>query len=277
MNIPIKFTGDMYAKSGDIYIDISAYYQSGSKKDKHTAIDRIKSIVKSINEAVHKNDSDVNITAQYIPSTKYCGTIRLNLANYSLMPALSSVKINFIKLEKEYLTFSTSKEIKENNMAEIQAYVGDAILNKLLGHFTEPTRSVNIKIEKIEIASKDDNTGTITIKYQNSPQGCTWLKVDISPLIKLLNKIDMNINDYESDVNIDIDSEINTLISLINQNIGNYNSKIAGKKMHFTYSNKVVSFEAHFDDIIPLKIQPDIFAIKNFDGVIGIYAQITGK
>jgi len=277
MKIPIKFTGNMNADKGDIFINISAYYQSGEKKDKDTAISRIKSIVKSLNKATNNGDSDVNISAEYIPSNNYCGTIRLNLSNYSVMPALSDVKINFIKLEKDFFTISTTDRIEQNNKAEIQTYVGDGIINALLEHFTEPTRAVNIKIEKIKLSSKGDNTGIITFKYQNSPQSCSWLKLDISPFIKLLNKVDMNVNSYESDVDIDIDSEIQTLISLLNHNIQNYNSKIAGKKMEFVYSNKTVSFEAHFDDIIPMKIQPDIFAVKNFEGVIGVFAQVTGQ
>lgn len=273
--IPIKFIGNIHADDGDVLIDIYEYYQNGKKKDKKTTISRIKSMVEAINSVVNEYTDNVNIRAEYLKSDKSCGVLKLNLKNYAILPAIPSLKIKRVKLIDEFIIIASTDDIVDNNGAEIQAFIGDGVINALIKRFSGSNRINDMHIVGVDVKLFKDYS-ILKFNFEGGDL-CTWLNINMDIKVPDLNMIELAIKNYQMDrEDIDINIIVKKVISILNTNIANYRAPVRGEKLQFVYDDlkKKIKFNANFDDIIPLKIKPDIFTIKTYDGFIGIFAQI---
>ncbi|MDD2716525.1 MAG: hypothetical protein PHW04_11605 [Candidatus Wallbacteria bacterium] len=274
-DIPIKFVGDMAALNGDVLLNIAEYIQNGERQDKSTTISRIRTIVQSINEACSNAQKPVNISAEYIPSSKYCGSVRLNLKQYSVIPAMPGLQIRKIVLEPHFFTVSSSPDTFANNNAEIQAYVGENVINELLKLYTRPRVRNVIKVSGISL-DVGDKSSRISINYLQADNASSNILIDVNAEVPKLNLINLLIRNYSGSAG-SFDGLMAELVNLVNANIKAMPSPVKGERMQFTYLNRKITFNANFDDIIPLKIKPDIFHISGRNDCVSVFGQLNPK
>jgi hypothetical protein len=272
----IKFTGTIEGKdNGDVDLVIYDYYQSGKKKSKDTAIEKIQTVVESINDAVE--GKDLKISASYIPSDRFAGIVRLNMKDFQVLPAIPGLRIRNVRLESDSITIASCNELIRSNGAEVQAYLGESIINELIRMFTRPTTRAITNIDDI-ILDVTDEKAEIEVRYTEDNNVCSWLKLDIGLTFPQLNSAEMKINDYTSETqSISIDNSVNEIVDILNRNLAQYRSPVRGdQKMNFNYnaSTRTVSFNVNFNTIVPLTVRPDIFSIESGDDYVGIFAQI---
>ncbi|MFW5781804.1 MAG: hypothetical protein ACOCWO_00775, partial [Candidatus Muiribacteriaceae bacterium] len=173
----IKFTGTIRTReNGDIDVIIYNYYQSGKKKSKETAVDKINTVVETINEAVE--GKDLKISASYIPSQDYAGIMRLNMNQFRVLPAIPDLRIKNVLLSDNNVTIASSKDLITSNGAEVQAYLGENLINELIAMFTRPTGRAITSIDDILLDLSEDKA-EIEIRYTEDNNSCSWVRLDI--------------------------------------------------------------------------------------------------
>ncbi|MCK9224317.1 MAG: hypothetical protein M0Q02_04485 [Candidatus Muirbacterium halophilum] len=268
----ISFRGNIKVVSDNkIHVNVLNYYQSGKKQSKKTAVEKINDIVTIINNAV--DDKKIKITSKYIPSTEYAGILELDLTNYPIIPALSELKIKKITLNNKYISIASTKEMAPLNEAQIQAYIGENLINNIISIFTTPT---NRAIKKIAAINFDIETDKISSTVFAKDQNNKTLWINLNYYIKMLEDNYVNFiikNTSMEDDTFEHTDVIQEIIDLINENIAVYKSPVLGEKMKFVYTKPDnINFRINFDDIIPLPLYLNILGINSFDDYIGIFA-----
>ncbi len=273
-----SFKGNITADDkGNLYVNIAEYWQSGSKKSKKTAIEKIHTMEEAVNNATGDNPK-INIKAKYIPSDTYAGTLLLEMKDFEVLPAMPGLRIKKVNLSDGNVLIASTKDYISPNQAEVQAIVGERILNELLTMFTKPTTRSITKIEGIVVDLESDNP-SLTIRYEqdNPENSCSWLKLAINMEVPEINRAELKIKDFESDGDVDnFDGDIDQIVSLINRNLSRYEAPNRGQKMNFTYdaNTRTVKFNVDFNDIMPLSIKPDIYLIESGKDFVAVSGQI---
>jgi len=273
-----SFKGDINAdEQGNLYVNVAEYWQGGKKKSKKAAIEKIHTMEEAVNNATGENPK-INIGAKYLPSDTYAGTLMLEMENFEILPALPGLRIRKVDLSDGNVLISSTDDFVRPNQAEVQAIVGERILNELLTMFTQPTTRKITKISQIVVDLESDEP-SLTIRYeQDNPVNlCSWLKLAIDMEVPEINRAELKIKDHESDgVVEDLDNDINQIVALINRNLSKYEAPARGEKMNFTYDvdTRTVKFNVDFNDIIPLSLKPDIYLIESGKDYVAISGQV---
>ncbi|MDD5091596.1 MAG: hypothetical protein PHQ23_11865 [Candidatus Wallbacteria bacterium] len=271
-DIPVKFSGTAVASEGDVFLHITAYHQDGVLKDKELTIKRIRSIADGISKAC-ANSNEPRIKASYVPSQSYCGTLKLSLRDFQVLPAIPGLMIRKIQLDERFITVSSSKEKPLNSNAEIQAYIGEKVINALLHKYTRPAGRNLASVQSIGIDFGTDITGLWIGCVMQDGSRC-HLELGVKTTLPKPNFVSLQVASQKTDSSLSCEKLISEVVRVVNANIHTQSKQSAEQRMNFAYASGRITFKADFNDIIPLSIRPDIFHLSATDDSVAVFAMI---
>lgn len=216
-------------------------------------------------------------TSKDFSASRRVRVITVQLVN-NIVPGMSDVMIQRVKLSENCLTIASTRDIVANNQGDLQGYIGLDVVKNALSKLLTTNNSSDVEVKGFELDLKKSNAGlNLTVGDDTKVNISLDIKRAFDGLVEVgLNAVSAISNGEELSTEESAEL-IGNIVSLINNNLKRMDVKTDdGKLVQLNYeTSESITFNIDFRNILKLSITPEICSLNIENGYAGLTAGIN--